>query len=252
MSEVLLEGRSVSKRFGGLTAVSALDFSVYKGEILGLIGPNGSGKTTLLNCITGFDSPSDGEVLFRGTRIESLKPHIITRMGIARTFQIVQPFPNLTVLDNVTMGALFGSSKAQKEVRRAHALAEEKLDMVGLIDKADSLASQLTLAERKRLEFAKSLATEPEILLLDEVNAGLNQTEIQNAISLIRKVRDQGITILIIEHLMKVIMDLSDRVIVLHHGEKIAEGAPRDVTRDEQVIKAYLGEKYVAMMEKLN
>ncbi len=154
MSEVLLEGRSVSKRFGGLTAVSAVDFSVYKGEILGLIGPNGAGKTTLLNCITGFDSPNDGEVLFRGTRIESLKPHVITRMGIARTFQIVQPFPNLTVLDNVTMGALFGSPEAQKEVKWAHAVAEEKLEMVGLIDKADNLASQLTLAERKRLEFA--------------------------------------------------------------------------------------------------
>ena len=252
MSEVLLEGRAVSKRFGGLTAVSNVDFTVFKGEILGLIGPNGAGKTTLLNCITGFGSPNGGEVLFRGTRIESLKPHVITRMGVARTFQIVQPFPNLTVLDNVTMGALFGSEKAQKEVRLAHAVAEEKLEMVGLIDKADSLASQLTLAERKRLEFAKSLATDPEILLLDEVNAGLNQTEIQSAISLIQKVRDQGVTVLIIEHLMKVIMDLSDRVIVLHHGEKIAEGAPREVTGDEQVIKAYLGEKYVAMMEKLN
>jgi branched-chain amino acid transport system ATP-binding protein len=252
MSEVLLEGRSVSKRFGGLTAVSAVNFAVHKGEILGLIGPNGAGKTTLLNCITGFDSLSNGEILFRGTRIESLKPHVITRMGIARTFQIVQPFPNLTVLDNVTMGALFGSPKAQSEVKLAHSVAEEKLEMVGLIDKADNLASQLTLAERKRLEFAKSLATDPEILLLDEVNAGLNQTEVQNAISLIQKVRDQGVTVLIIEHLMKVIMDLSDRVIVLHHGEKIAEGVPREVTSDERVIKAYLGEKYVAMMEKLN
>ncbi len=251
MSEVLLEGRAVSKRFGGLTAVSAVDFTVYKGEILGLIGPNGAGKTTLLNCITGFDSLNEGEIFFRGTRIESLKPHVITRMGIARTFQIVQPFPNLTVLDNVTMGALFGSLDARKEVKRAHAVAEEKLEMVGLINKADSLASQLTLAERKRLEFAKSLATDPEIILLDEVNAGLNQAEILNAIALIRKVRDQGVTVLIIEHLMKVIMDLSDRVIVLHHGEKIAEGAPREVTSDEQVIKAYLGEKYVAMMEKL-
>ena len=252
MSEVFLEGRGVTKRFGGLTAVSKVDFTVRKGEILGLIGPNGAGKTTLLNCITGMEAPNEGEILFRGRRIESLKPHTITRLGIARTFQIVQPFPSLSVRDNVTMGALFGSEMAEKEVERARSIAEEKLDFVGLANKADQLASQLTLAERKRLEFAKSLATDPQVLLLDEVNAGLNQSEIRTAISLIQKVREQGVTILVIEHLMKVIMDLSDRVIVLHHGEKIAEGTPRDVTSDQQVIKAYLGEKYVAMMGDSN
>ena len=250
--EILLEGRAVTKRFGGLTAVSQLDFTVRKGEILGLIGPNGAGKTTLINCITGMEPLSEGSILFWGTPIEGLKPHTITRMGLARTFQIVQPFPSLSARDNVTMGALFGSEQSHKEVARAREIAEEKLAFVGLHEKADQLASQLTLAERKRLEFAKSLATDPEVLLLDEVNAGLNQTEIQTAISLIRKVREQGVTILVVEHLMKVIMDLSDRVIVLHHGEKIAEGAPREITSDLQVIKAYLGEKYAAMMGKLD
>ncbi|HBK79935.1 MAG TPA: ABC transporter ATP-binding protein [Nitrospinae bacterium] len=252
MSEAVLEGRGITKRFGGLTAVSAVDFTLRKGEILGLIGPNGAGKTTLLNCITGFDSPDEGEVLLQGERIETLKPHAITRKGIARTFQIVQPFPSLTVLDNVTMGALFGAHKKGQEVARAREAAKDKLEMVGLIEKADHLASELTLAERKRLELAKSLATEPEILLLDEVNAGLNPTEIQVAISLIQKIREGGVTILVIEHLMKVIMGLSDRVIVLHHGEKIAEGPPREVTSDERVIKAYLGDKYAAMMDKMS
>jgi branched-chain amino acid transport system ATP-binding protein len=252
MSEAVLEGRGITKRFGGLTAVSAVDFTLRKGEILGLIGPNGAGKTTLLNCITGFDSPDEGQVLLQGERIETLKPHAITRKGIARTFQIVQPFPSLTVLDNVTMGALFGAHKNGQEVARACEAAKDKLEMVGLSEKVGQLASQLTLAERKRLELAKSLATEPEILLLDEVNAGLNPTEIQSAIALIQKIREGGVTILVIEHLMKVIMGLSDRVIVLHHGEKIAEGPPREVTSDERVIKAYLGDKYAAMIDKMS
>ncbi len=252
MSEILLECRRVTKRFGGLTAVSSVDFTVKKGEILGVIGPNGAGKTTLLNCITGLHPLNEGEILFRRERIETLKPHAITRKGVARTFQIVQPFPELAVRDNVVMGALFGSRRSRKEVRRAQDFADEMLAFVGLGDKAAQLASQLTLAERKRLEFAKSLATEPEVLLLDEVNAGLNSTEIESAIALIHKVREQGVTIMVVEHLMKVITGLSDRVIVLHHGEKIAEGLPREVASDAHVIKAYLGEKYAAMMEKLS
>jgi branched-chain amino acid transport system ATP-binding protein len=160
----------------------------------------------------------------------------------------VQPFPTLTVRDNVAMGALFGSAKANKDVRRAQAVADEKLSFVGLANKADQPAAQLTLGERKRLELAKSLATEPELLLLDEVNAGLNPTEIETAIGLLRKIRDEGVTLLVIEHVMKVIMDLSDRVIVLHHGEKIAQGSPDDVTSDEEVIRAYLGEKYAKLL----
>jgi len=250
-NKLLLEGKGVTKRFGGLTAVSGLDFFVRQGEILGLIGPNGAGKTTLINCITGMNPPEAGTVFFEGRPIEKLKPHVIARLGVARTFQIVQPFPSLTARDNVVMGALFGSGMPQKNIGRARGIADEKLEFVGLSAQAGRLASQLTLAERKRLEFAKSLAAEPKILLLDEVNAGLNSAEIKMAIDLIRKVREQGVTILVIEHLMKVIMDLSDRVLVLHHGEKIAEGAPRTIAADEQVIKAYLGEKYAALAENL-
>ena len=247
-AEVLLEGRGVTKRFGGLTAVSGLDFELHRGEILGLIGPNGAGKTTLLDCLTGVEPPNEGTITFAGQSLIGLKPHQVVKRGIARTFQVVQPFPTLTVRDNVAMGALFGSAKANKDVRRAQAVADEKLSFVGLANKADQPAAQLTLGERKRLELAKSLATEPELLLLDEVNAGLNPTEIETAIGLLRKIRDEGVTLLVIEHVMKVIMDLSDRVIVLHHGEKIAQGSPDDVTSDEEVIRAYLGEKYAKLL----
>ncbi len=246
-AEVLLEGRGVTKRFGGLTAVSEVDFELHRGEILGLIGPNGARKTTLVDCLTGVAPPSAGAITFAGQSLIGLKPHQVVKRGIARTFQIVQPFPTLTVRDNVAMGALFGSTRAHKDVRRAQAVADEKLAFVGLDNKADQPAAQLTLGERKRLELAKSLATEPELLLLDEVNAGLNPAEIETAIDLMRKIRDEGVTLLVIEHVMKVIMDLSDRVIVLHHGEKIAQGSPDDVTNDEQVIRAYLGEKYAKL-----
>ena len=246
-AEVLLEGR-VTKRFGGLTAVSEVDFELHRGEILGLIGPNGAGKTTLLDCLTGVEPPNEGAITFAGQSLIGLKPHQVVKRGIARTFQIVQPFPTLTVRDNVAMGALFGSARAHKDVRRAQAVADEKLAFVGLDNKADQPAAQLTLGERKRLELAKSLATEPELLLLDEVNAGLNPAEIETAIDLMRKIRDEGVTLLVIEHVMKVIMDLSDRVIVLHHGEKIAQGSPDDVTNDDGVIRAYLGEKYAKLL----
>ena len=248
-AEVLLEGRGVTKRFGGLTAVSEVDFELHRGEILGLIGPNGAGKTTLLDCLTGVEPPNEGAITFAGQSLIGLKPHQVVKRGIARTFQVVQPFPTLTARDNVAMGALFGSTRAHKDVRRAQAVAAEKLAFVGLANKADQPAAQLTLGERKRLELAKSLATEPELLLLDEVNAGLNPAEIETAIDLMRKIRDEGVTLLVIEHVMKVIMDLSDRVIVLHHGEKIAQGSPDDVTNDEGVIRAYLGEKYAKLLE---
>jgi branched-chain amino acid transport system ATP-binding protein len=183
---------------------------------------------------------------FNGRPINGFKPHQVTRLGVARTFQIVQPFPNLTVLDNVVMGALFGHTHTENDIHRARDVAREKLEFVGLAEMADRLAADLTLVERKRLELAKSLATSPELLLLDEVNAGLNTNETREAIALIQRIRDQGITILIIEHVMHVIMGLSDRVFVLHHGEKIAEGDPRMVTSDDQVIRAYLGEKFAA------
>ncbi|MEE8110155.1 MAG: ABC transporter ATP-binding protein [bacterium] len=249
-ADILLEGKSVTKRFGGLTAVSNVDFAVRRGEILGLIGPNGAGKTTLINCVTGAFPIDRGSITFNGTPINGLKPHQVTHLGVARTFQIVQPFPNLTALDNVTMGALFGSSRAQNDISHAREIAREKLEFIGLSDKADQVAAELTLVERKQLELAKSLATDPELLLLDEVNAGLTATEAEAAMSLIRRVRDQGTTILLIEHVMKVIMGLSDRVFVLHHGEKIAEGNPREVTGDERVIRAYLGDKFAARMAK--
>ncbi len=248
-AEVLLEGRGVTKRFGGLTAVSQVDFELRRGEILGLIGPNGAGKTTLVNCLTGVEPPNEGTLTFAGQSLIGLKPHQVVKRGIARTFQVVKPFPTLTVTDNVVMGSLFGSSGARKDVRQARDVAAEKLAFVGLSDKADQPAAQLTLGERKRLELAKSLATEPELLLLDEVNAGLNTAEIETAIELIRKIRDEGVTLIVIEHVMKVIMDLSDRVIVLHHGEKIAQGTPDDVTNDEGVIRAYLGDKYAKLLE---
>ena len=246
--EILLEGKGITKGFGGLTAVSDVDFNVRKGEILGLIGPNGAGKTTLVNCITGVFPISKGTLTFNGTRLDGLKPHQVTRLGIARTFQIVQPFPSLSALDNVLMGALFGHTNNESTITRAREIAREKLEFVGLSPMADRVAGELTLVERKRLELAKSLATSPELLLLDEVNAGLNHTETQEAIDLIRRVRDQGVTILIIEHVMKVIMGLSDRVFVLHHGEKIADGNPRDVTSDKEVIRAYLGDKFAARL----
>ena len=245
-AEILFQGQGVTKEFGGLTAVSNVDFQVRKGETLGLIGPNGAGKTTLVNCITGVFPIEGGTMTFKGQPINGFKPHQVTRLGVARTFQIVQPFPNLTVLDNVVMGALFGHTHAENDIHRARDVAREKLEFVGLAGRADRPAAELTLVERKRLELAKSLATNPELLLLDEVNAGLNTHETREAIALIQRIREQGIKVLIIEHVMHVIMGLSDRVFVLHHGEKIAEGDPRTVTSDDQVIRAYLGEKYAA------
>ena len=240
----LLELRRVSRRFGGLLAVNNLSLELEAGEIVGLIGPNGAGKTTLVNLITGVMRPSAGEIRYRGERIDGLPANEIACRGIARTFQVVQPFPRMTVLDNVAGGALFAGGVAN--IRAARERAMEHLRFTGLAALADRPASTLTLANRKRLELAKSLATNPRLLLLDEVNAGLNTAEIDAALALIHAIAERGITILLIEHMMKVVLKATTRAIVLHHGELIADDPPEQVMRDPRVIEAYLGSKFAA------
>ena len=238
----LLELKNASRRFGGLNAVNDVSFTVVEGEILGLIGPNGAGKTTLINLITAVHPATGGSVHFEGRDITRMRPYQIARLGLARTFQIVQPFPKMTVLENVAAGALF-AGKAES-VNDAHALAREHLAFTGLSQSAEKPAASLTLAQRKRLELAKSLAMKPRLLMLDEVNAGLNPTEIDEALRMIRKVAEQGVTIVVIEHLMKVVISISQRIVVLHHGQLIAQGEPNAVLRDPKVIEAYLGSKF--------
>jgi len=240
----LLSLDNVSRRFGGLNAVDRVSFSVGKGEIVGLIGPNGAGKTTLINLITGIHPATTGHVRFEGHDITYSRPYQIARLGLTRTFQIVQPFPKMTVVENVAAGALFCGHAGS--VRDAHAIAREHLAFTGLTDMAERPAASLTLARRKRLELAKSLAMRPRLLMLDEVNAGLNPTEIEDALTIIRKIADQGVTIIVSEHLMRVVLSVSHRVVVLHHGQLIAQGTPREVVNDQCVIEAYLGAKYVA------
>jgi branched-chain amino acid transport system ATP-binding protein len=240
----LLELDDVTRRFGGLNAVEGVSFSVAQGEILGLIGPNGAGKTTLINLITGVHPANRGRVRFDGQDITRRRPHQIARLGIARTFQVVQPFPKMTVLENAAAGALFSGGAGS--VRQAHAIAREHLEFTGLADMADRPAAALTLARRKRLELAKSLAMKPRLLMLDEVNAGLNPTEIAEALDMIRKIASLGVTIIVIEHLMKVVLSISHRLVVLHHGQLIAQGEPHAVVGDKAVIEAYLGSKYAA------
>jgi branched-chain amino acid transport system ATP-binding protein len=241
---VILEGRRLTRDFKGLRANSEIDFTLFEGEILGLIGPNGAGKTTLINIVSGALPHTSGDALFKGRSILGLPPHKVGRLGIARTFQIVKPFPRLTVLENVAVGAMFGKGGRKRRARDAHLVALEIVSFVGLEKFRDQAADQLNVASRKRLEIAKALAMDPEVVLFDEVMAGLTPAEIDTAVELIRQIRDRGISILVIEHVMRAIKAICDRLFVLHHGEKIAEGTPTEVFRDEEVIRAYLGKRF--------
>jgi len=234
----LLEIRDVSKRFGGLSALSNVSYSVDKGEILGLIGPNGAGKTTLFNVVNGFYPPTKGEVLFKKEKISHLKPHQICKLGIGRTFQVVRPLRRMTALDNVIASSFLHT----KDKVKAEEIALEALRFTGLYEDRNVLSKGLPLGKRKKLEITRALATQPELLLLDESFAGLNPSEQNELIDIIRQIRAKGITIMVIEHHMKVIMSLSDRVVVLNYGEKIAEGTPKEIGSNPLVIEAYLGE----------
>ncbi len=240
----ILEVRGLTKRFGGLAAVSEVDLTIRKGEILGVIGPNGAGKTTFVNCITGLDKPTAGQIRFLGRDITKLPAYAIGRLGIARTFQVVKPLRSLTVRDNVATGAMFGAGGHRRTAGQARRRAEEVLARVGLEHRSDHVASDLTIPDLKRLELAKALAMDPELLFLDEVMAGLNPTEVERAMELLRQINRDGVTLFVIEHVMKAIMGISDRLVVLHYGKKIAEGPPREIVESPAVIEAYLGERF--------
>jgi len=236
----LLLGKGITKQFGGLTALYNIDFHINEGEIVGLIGPNGAGKTTLFNILSGAYPLSAGTTWFKGENISRLKPNEICRRGIARTFQLIKLFGNMTVYENVLLASLFGASESvSAEEAGRHAL--EWLDFVGISAAAAAPAADLTLANQKRLEVARGLATRPELMLLDELMAGLNPAEVAEAMKLVTRIRDRGITIFMIEHVMKAIMDISDRIIVLHFGTKIAEGTPKEIAAHPKVIEVYLG-----------
>jgi branched-chain amino acid transport system ATP-binding protein len=238
----MLEVNNVTKSFGGNTVLSNVSFDIQKGEVLGLIGPNGAGKTTLFNVISGFYRTRTGFIRFDGKDVTRLKPEAICMLGLCRTFQITKPFSNIPVLKNVMIGAL----NREKSITGARKRAEEVLEFVGMLDKKDLLGRNLTIADRKRLEIARGLATSPRLFLLDEVMAGLNPNELNEMMQLMKNLIDSGITLFIIEHIMSVIMNISDRIIALDHGEMICGGSPEEVACDAEVIKAYLGEEYVA------
>jgi branched-chain amino acid transport system ATP-binding protein len=237
----ILEGEKVTKYFGGLAAVSNVDFHVEKGEIFGLIGPNGAGKTTLFNLISGAFEPKSGVIKFKGEKISGLAPYKICRMGMARTFQEVRIFPTMPAIQNVSLGALFGTPKRVSPAE-ATKEADELLDFVGLSVAKTIPAGGLTMANQKRVEVARALATKADMLMLDELMAGLTPTETAEAMELVTKIRDRGVTVFMIEHVMKAIMGICDRIMVLHHGEKIADGTPQEIATSKKVIEVYLGE----------
>jgi branched-chain amino acid transport system ATP-binding protein len=240
----MLLGKKVSKNFGGLRALRQVDFSIGKSEIVGLIGPNGSGKSTLFNVITGYLRPDEGEILLDGQDITHCRPDEIAKIGIARTFQLVRPFREMTVLRNIAVSALYGRA-GESKLSDGLKLASKWAEFCGLEKRASTFASELTLAEQKRLEIARALPLEPQILLLDESLSGLNAVETAQVFELIRRVREEfGISVFMIEHIMKAVMTISDRVIVLNEGRRIAEGKPEEVARDQAVIEAYLGKTY--------
>jgi branched-chain amino acid transport system ATP-binding protein len=238
----LLEIRGLTKFFGGLCAVKNLNFAVENGEIVGLIGPNGSGKTTVFNCISGIYRPSSGLVKFKGQDVTGLAPHEVCRRGIGRTFQIVRTFQNLTVLQNVMGGFVALGS----DLIEARSKAKEILNFMGMSSLAEIPTKALTLANRKKVELARALGTNPKLLLLDECMAGLNMAEIDEMLKLIKEINKKGVTLVVVEHVMKAIMNLAERIVVLHNGEKIAEGTPKEISTDERVIEAYLGRAFSA------